>query len=141
MTKWEFCFNFVKQMRWESQKKMSHRYLIIWKNKIKFVGLILKVLWIKNISRDSSSGQLIWLITKRSEVRILLSQLKKTSQKVWQIEKFILPLWNIWQSPKPNLTIGSYRVRLLKKKFTKKFDYMKMFSYLCKPITKRLTLL
>jgi hypothetical protein len=33
------------------------------------------------------------------------------------------------------------RVRLLKKKFTKKFDKLKSLSYLCKPITKRLTLL
>jgi hypothetical protein len=28
-------------------------------------------------------------------------------------------LWNIWQSPNSNLTIGSYRVRLLKKSLQK----------------------
>jgi hypothetical protein len=38
LTKWEFCFNFVKQLRWESQKKMSHRHLIISKNSFIFVG-------------------------------------------------------------------------------------------------------
>ena len=88
-------------MRWESQKKMSHRYLIIWKNKIKFVGLILKVLLLK-IYRE-----MVAAVARRAH----------------------------------NPKVGGSIPSLATKKVYKKFDYIKMFSYLCRPTKKRLTLL
>lgn len=108
LTKWEFCFNFVKQLRWESQKKCPTDIWLFQKIVLSLWDITLKVLLLK-IYRE-----MVAEVARKAhnlEVGGSIPSLATKNRLTTLVVKLRFPIF-----------------------FYKEFDKLKMFFYLCSPI-------